>query len=117
MRSDLITQYRRDKRITLVDGRRIQVHREYVAVDYAIQGDAAILMKHWALLADNRLSETSYRILAVVHDEIQGECLEEDVLKARKTLKRSAARAGEQLGFRVAIEADATSGLSWAETH
>ena len=36
MRSHLITEYRRDKRIESVDGRRIQVPREYTLVVYAI---------------------------------------------------------------------------------
>ena len=84
---------------------------------YAISGDAAIVMKHWALAVERELAETSYRMLAVVHDEIQGEAEPEDVGTAIEALTRSAREAGESLGFRVPIEAKATEGSSWADTH
>ena len=117
LRSHLITEYRRDKRIALIDGRRIQVPREYALLVYAISGDAAILMKHWVLAAERALAPTSYRMLAVVHDEIQGEARPDDVETAIETLRGTAREAGETLGFRVPIDADAKEGSSWAHTH
>ena len=85
---------------------------------YAISGDAAILMKHWALRVERELAETSYRMLAVVHDEIQGEARPEDVELVKEALSPGRLHeAGEALGFRVPIEAAAKEGRSWAETH
>jgi DNA polymerase I-like protein with 3'-5' exonuclease and polymerase domains len=84
---------------------------------YAISGDAAILMKHWALRVEQELAETSYRMLAVVHDEIQGECLDSDVEHVKHILRHAATDAGKALGFRVPIDADAKAGRSWSETH
>ena len=56
-------------------------------------------------------------MLAVVHDEIQGEARDEDAPTVIETLKRTAAEAGEALGFDVPIAADATEGSNWSETH
>lgn len=117
MRSHLITEYRRDKRIALIDGRRIQVPREYTLLVYSISGDAAILMKHWALAVERRLADSSYRMLAVVHDEIQGECRVDDIETAKTVVVETASEVGEQLGFRVPIAADAKEGSNWSETH
>jgi DNA polymerase I-like protein with 3'-5' exonuclease and polymerase domains len=117
LKSYLVTEYRRDKRITLIDGRRIQVPREYTLLVYGISGDAAILMKHWALRVERELRDSSYRMLAVVHDEIQGEARPEDTEQAKRVLEQQATAAGEELGFRVPIAAKAKEGRSWAETH
>ncbi len=117
LKAYLVTEYRRDKRIALIDGRRIQVPREYALLVYAISGDAAILMKHWALRVERELRDTSYRMLAVVHDEIQGEALGPDVPEVMESLTGAAMEVGEELGFRVPIAAEATEGSSWAETH
>lgn len=117
MKKDLEIEWKRSKRITLIDGRRIQVGKFHQALNYAIQGDAAILMKRWALDVEHALANTSYRMLAVVHDEIQGECLPGDTEKVVETLTRTATAAGEKLGFRIQIEADAKEGHSWRDTH
>ena len=83
MKRDLLSELRTTGRITLIDRRRLQVSSAHKALNYAIQGDAAILMKHWAMESARRLEATSWRVLAVVHDEIQGECLPGDVAKSK----------------------------------
>ena len=55
-------------------------------------------MKHWAMVSARRLSDTSYRCLAVVHDEIQGEALPMDVTAAERVLVQTATDVGEQIG-------------------
>ena len=74
-------------------------------------------MKHWALRVERTLADTSYRMLAVVHDEIQGEALDIDAQMAINVLRKTATEAGEELGFDVPIGVDAKAGNSWAETH
>ena len=114
---DLLHELGTTQRIALIDGRRIQVKGEHKAINYSISADAAILMKHWVLAASRELAGTSYRCLAVVHDEIQSECRPGDVEQVKQTLERTASECGEQLGFRVRVDASASHGGSWAETH
>ena len=117
MLSDLLRELRCTGRITLIDGRRLQVNSGHKKLNYAIQGDAAILFKHWALKSYKRLADTSLRILAVVHDEIQAECRPEDVNMTKDTLMATASDVGQQLGLKVKIEAEAKHGVSWKDTH
>ena len=113
----LMHEFNRDGRIRLIDGRRLQVTSAYKLLNYAIQGDAAIVMKHWAMETAKRLEDTSYRTLAVVHDEIQSECLPEDVDHVMQTMEQTATDVGERLGFHIRIDAEAKAGSSWRETH
>jgi DNA polymerase-1 len=106
----------RDGRIELIDGRRLQVGSDHKCLNYAIQGDGATVTKHWALNACDRLGD-SFRLIVVVHDELQGECLPDAVEAVKETLVRTATETGEQLGFRVRVDADAKHGSNWAETH
>jgi DNA polymerase I-like protein with 3'-5' exonuclease and polymerase domains len=98
MEQELLTELRRTGRIELFDGRRLQCSSDHKALNYRIQGTGAILMKHWAMVSARRLSDTSYRCLAVVHDEIQGEALPMDVTAAERVLVQTATDVGEQIG-------------------
>ena len=117
LKTGLIRQFNRGGRIRLIDGRRLQVTSSYKALNYAIQGDAAIVMKHWTMETAKRLEDTSYRTLAVVHDEIQSECLPEDVDHVVQAIEQTATDVGDRLGFRIRIDAEAKAGRSWRETH
>jgi DNA polymerase I-like protein with 3'-5' exonuclease and polymerase domains len=117
MKAALLRELRQKGRIRLIDGRRLQCGSDHRALNYCIQGDAAIVMKHWAMESVRRLEETSYQLLAVIHDELQGECLPMDVMAVTQTLTQTATDVGEQLAFKVAIAAEATHGMNWSETH
>ena len=117
LRLSLIREFNQGGRIRLIDGRRLQVSSTHKLLNYAIQGDAAILMKHWVMETAKCLSDTSYRTIAVVHDEIQSECLPEDVDQAKETMEQTSTDVGENLGFGIRIDAAAKAGSSWRETH
>lgn len=117
MQWSLLRELRKTGRIKLIDGRRIQVASDHKVLNYAIQGDAAILMKCWALAAVRELEDTSFRILAIVHDEMQTECLKKEKKYIKTVLPMMATAAGVNLGFKVPIAADVKCGRSWAETH
>ena len=117
MKRDLLAELTATKRIKLIDGRRIQCGSDHKALNYAIQGDGAILLKHWALECGRQLVDTSYQLLLVVHDELQCECLFDDVEEVKAELEHAATKCGEQLGFRIRVDANAIHGDSWAETH
>ena len=116
--SHLITEYRRDKRIEL-DRRSADPGPKGVYAarvrDLRRRGDPDEALG--SSRSRGELAETSYRMLAVVHDEIQGECLDADVEQVKHILRQAATDAGEGLGFRVPIDADAKEGRSWSETH
>ena len=117
MLSDLLGELRCTGRITLIDGRRLEVNSEHKTLNYAIQGDAALLFKHWALKSHKCLADTSLRILAVIHDEIQSECRPDDVDTTKDVFTSTASAVGQQLGFKVKIDAEAKHGRSWQDTH
>ena len=117
LKRSLISEFNKGGRIRLIDGRRLQVTSAHKLLNYSIQGDAAIVMKHWAMDTARRLENTSYRTLAVVHDEIQSECLPEEVDHVMETMEQTATDVGERLGFWIRIDAEAKAGSSWRETH
>ena len=57
------------------------------------------------------------RQLAFVHDELQFECLPEEVEPLKFLLKVTAMQAGEHYNMRCPTAAECNSGMNWAETH
>ena len=57
------------------------------------------------------------RQLAFVHDELQFECLPEEVEPLKFLLKVTAMQAGEYYNMRCPTAAECNSGNNWAETH
>ena len=104
-------------RIGLIDGRRLQCSSDHKALNYAISGDAAVLFKHWVLEVAKQLQGSSYRLLAVVHDEMQAECVPDEIEQVERCLQTTAGLVGQRLGFGVQIAADTKHGASWAQTH
>ena len=117
LQASLLRELRKTGRVTLIDGRRIQVSSDHKVLNFIIQGSAAVLMKRWMLDAAEVLKSTSFRILAVVHDECQSQCTEADKDCVMEALPRLATEAGRKLGFKVPIAAEVKCGRSWAETH
>ena len=57
------------------------------------------------------------RQLAFVHDELQFECLPEEVEDLKFLLRCTAMQAGEYYNMRCPTAAECNSGMNWAETH
>jgi DNA polymerase I-like protein with 3'-5' exonuclease and polymerase domains len=55
--------------------------------------------------------------LAFVHDELQFECLPEQVDSLKFLLELSAVQAGEYYKMRCPVAAESKSGKNWAEVH
>ena len=68
------------------------------------------------VLAHEWIPKTA-RQLAFIHDELQFECLPEEVEPLKFLLKVTAMQAGEFYNLRCPIAAEAVSGKNWAETH
>ena len=105
--------------IKAIDGRRIPVDSSHKSLNYLLQGTAAVLAKRWMLINQNTMEEAQIRAsqLAFIHDEIQFECTPEQADDLCTSLVFSAQSAGEYYKFRCPIEAEATKGKNWAETH
>jgi len=99
-----------------IDRRRILVDSKHKSLNYLLQGSSAILAKRWMVLVHEWIPKTA-RQLAFVHDELQFECLPEEVEPLKFLLKVTAMQAGEFYNLRCPIAAEAVSGNNWAETH
>ena len=105
--------------IKALDGRKIIVDSPHKALNYCLQGNSAILAKRWMVInQDNlKLLNLCCSQLAFVHDELQFECSPEHAQDLCSSLVYSAKEAGEYYKLRVEIDAEATTGNNWSETH
>ena len=99
-----------------LDHRRILVDSKHKSLNYLLQGSAAIIAKRWMVLVHEWLPKTA-RQLAFVHDELQFECLPEEVEDLKFLLRCTAMQAGEYYNMRCPTAAESNSGMNWAETH
>ena len=105
--------------IKALDGRKIIVDSPHKALNYCLQGNSAILAKRWLVINHNNIKKLNLCCsqLAFVHDELQFECSPELTLDLCSSLVLSAKEAGEYYNLRVKIDAEATTGKNWSETH
>ncbi len=105
--------------VQAIDGRRVLVDSGHKALNYLLQGTAAVLAKRWMVIAQENIKQLGIEAhqLAFVHDELQFETYPPNVNDLCTSLVLSATEAGEFYKFRVRIDAEAQSGKSWAETH
>jgi DNA polymerase I-like protein with 3'-5' exonuclease and polymerase domains len=99
-----------------LDKRRILVDKPHKALNYLLQGSAAILAKRWMLLTHELLPPTAHQ-LAFVHDELQYECEECDKESLQLLLEVKAEEAGRFYNLRCPIAAESQSGHTWADVH
>jgi DNA polymerase-1 len=102
-----------------LDGRRILVRSEHAALNTLLQGCGGTIAGQWVVEANKALRKAGIvaKQVAFVHDEIQMECAEDVAEQVASIMIESAARAGEVLGFRVPVDAEAKIGNNWYETH
>ena len=99
-----------------LDHRRILVDSKHKSLNYLLQGSAAVIAKRWMVLVHEWISKTA-RQLAFVHDELQFECLPEEIEDIKFLLRCTAMQAGEYYNMRCPTAAESNSGMNWAETH
>jgi DNA polymerase I-like protein with 3'-5' exonuclease and polymerase domains len=104
-----------------LDGRRVPVRAQYMALNYIVTSSEAVLTKRWLVLVYDELKE-KFRygwdgdvvIVLWVHDEIVCCCRPEIADEVGKIMVRNAAEPGEFYRFKVPLEADYKIGKSWA---
>ena len=99
-----------------LDGRHCSVDKGHVALNYLLQGSAAIIAKRWMVLADAQLDSHSHQ-LGFIHDELQYETIPASVNDLKFLLELTAVQAGEYYNLRLPIAAESKSGKNWAEVH
>ena len=102
--------------VRALDGRHLSVDKGHVALNYLLQGSAAVIAKRWMIHSHENLRPNTHQ-LAFVHDELQFETEEKEVKDLIFNLEHSAVTAGEYYKLRIPIAAEAKSGSNWAEVH
>jgi DNA polymerase I-like protein with 3'-5' exonuclease and polymerase domains len=102
-----------------LDGRRILVRSEHAALNSLLQGCGAIIAKQWCIEAHKEFKRQrlSVQQVAFVHDEIQIETQRPHAETVASIMVASARKAGEVLGFRCPVDAEAKIGNNWFDTH
>ena len=102
--------------ILALDKRRLLVAKPHKALNYLLQGSAAVIAKRWMVLAYKHLPESAHQ-LAFVHDELQYECSPCDAGYMKGCLESTAIQAGDFYSLRCPIAAESQSGHTWADVH
>jgi len=102
-----------------LDGRRILVRSEHAALNSLLQGCGAIIAKQWCIEAHKEFKRQRLPVqqVAFVHDEIQIETQRPHAETVASIMVASARKAGEVLGFRCPVDAEAKIGNNWFDTH
>ena len=102
-----------------IDGRQIKVDSPHKALNYLLQSGAGIVAKRWMVINQDTINNTQICAsqLGFIHDELQFECAPEHINDLCSSLVFSATAAGEYYNIRCRIDAEATTGNNWSETH
>ena len=109
--------------VKALDGRKILIRSPHSSLNFLLQSAGALTSKVWYNVCYDELIKAGliygrdWTFLAHVHDEIQFAVLEQHAERVGEIAVRSAALAGEALGFRIGIDAEYKIGDNWAECH
>ncbi len=109
--------------IKAIDGRRLNVRSQHVALNLLLQSCGAIIMKTTSCFLSHKLKEANwelnkqYAFVGNIHDEIQTEVLVGLESTYGKLAQESIRDAGKYLNFRCRLDGEYHIGDSWAETH
>jgi DNA polymerase I-like protein with 3'-5' exonuclease and polymerase domains len=106
-----------------LDGRRLPVRSTHAALNTLLQGAAAQIAKQWFVTyeqmceAEGWVNGKDFWFSAFVHDECQVTVKAEYAERAAEISVEAANKAGELLGMRCKVDAEAKIGNNWYETH
>lgn len=112
-------EFKRTGRITLCDGSKVAMKRDYTVIPYLLQGDESRIMKLAMIYIDAAVKKEGLDVLKVgdIHDEHQYDVLGDHVGRFRLLCDDCFARAGRFFKYNLPIECDSKVGETWAETH
>ena len=102
-----------------IDGRQINVDSPHKALNYLLQSGAGVVAKRWMVINQDHIKELKLCCsqLAFIHDELQFEVDPKHAQDLCSSLVLSAVEAGEHYNMRIRIDAEATQGTDWSNTH
>ncbi len=109
--------------IKALDGRKILIRSPHSSLNFLLQSAGALVSKVWYNTCYDELTNAGliygrdWTFLAHVHDEIQFSVLEQHAERVGELAVRSAALAGDALGFRIEVGAEFKVGNNWADCH
>ena len=105
--------------IKSIDGRKIAVDSPHKSLNYLLQSGAGVVAKRWMVINQDHIKKLGLCCsqLAFVHDELQFEVDPKHAQDLCSSLVLSATEAGEYYNIRCRIDAEATTGKNWSETH
>lgn len=105
--------------IKSIDGRKIELDSPHKALNYLLQSGAGVVAKRWMVINNEHMKELKLCAsqLAFVHDELQFEVDPTHAQDLCSSLVLAATEAGEYYNIRCRIDAEATIGKNWSETH
>ena len=105
--------------IRSIDGRQIDVDSPHKALNMLLQSGAGVIAKRWMVI--NNIHTNQLQLccsqLGFIHDELQFEVDPKHADDLCTSLVLSAKEAGEYYKLRVEIDAEATQGTNWSDTH
>ena len=106
-----------------LDKRALKIKSDHAALNTLLQGGAAIIFKEWVCTTVDMCNERSWKfgkdywIMAMIHDEQQCAVKEEIAEEFRDLIIQAATKAGEKLGMKCRVDAEAKIGNNWADCH
>ena len=108
-----------------LDGRRLFVRSKHAALNTDLQGMGATIANWWLIFIEDMLYDEGFTygwdgdfvFCAWVHDECQIACREGLENRVMEICVEAALKAGEYLNFALPVDASASTGYAWHETH
>jgi len=102
-----------------LDGRKLHIPNEHLAMSLYLQGFEAVIMKKAMQLYSKELDilQIPFKQVAMIHDEYQVETLIEHGTIVGQTIVNSIIKAGEHFGTNCPLDGEYKLGQTWAQTH
>ncbi len=119
LRINLLKELKAKGYITAIDGRKLFVRSNHMALCYLLQGGEAILMKVAICYANKWIRQEGLdaKQIGVMHDEYSFEVLDEHTVRVAFLLEEAIKQAGLLLGLKVPMAGKAAIGKNWFEVH
>ena len=105
--------------IKSIDGRKIILDSPHKALNYLLQSGAGVIAKRWMVINQQTIQKVGIKAnqLGFLHDELQFEVDPTHANDLCSSLVLASTEAGEYYNLRCRIDAEATQGTTWKDTH
>jgi len=102
-----------------IDGRKLWIRQARAALNTLLQGGGAIVCKQWSIFLFHEIQRRNLdaHLVNTIHDEQQYEVRKEHSEELMEIADTTMLETGEFFDMRLPLNADATMGTTWAETH